>query len=763
MRRDAVVAILVVSGLAPAFAGCDRPRPEPGARPRPRNLLLLTLDTTRPDRLGCYGSRAGATPHLDALAARGARFEEAIAPVALTRPSHATLLTGLEPRQHGVWSNGPYRLEPGFTTLAERLSPRGFSTAAVVSSFVLGRSFGLDQGFARYDDAFAEAPGADPEKTADAAEKSASSWIAGDALPPPFFLWVHFYDPHDPYVAPEPWASRFRSDPYTGEVAFMDAAIGRLLHALDARGLAAETLVVAVADHGEGLGEHGEPTHGYFLYDSTLRVPLILAGPGIPPGLVVSGSVTLADVAPTLLDALGFEPEPGVAGRSFWGELPREHVSARPALLENPAIHRQFGWAELAALRADGWKWIAAPTPELYDLTADPRELRNLADAEPARAARLRERLSGLRAVAPPSAAARGLSPEDEGRLAALGYVSSGTEESDLSSGPDPKSVASVIPDIERLIDARRGERTPEIRAHTEAILARDPTNRFALRARGDLLVGERRYREAVALLSKLVSTGETHPEVFASLARAHEGLGDPRAAIAEYTKATTPPTVYWPAFESLARLALRHRDLLPRGAFLARLAGLQPESYRERLSVARAHLLLGDLPGAEAGFRGALDRQPAGAEAHVGLGQTLLLLGRLDEAARALAEVRPETTESAFVTGQLRLRQGDRPAACAAFARALAAGPRNLNLLLGLGRHLGECGDAGGAARAYRKALALEPDDPGSLYQLALLEAARGRHDPARELFRTFLRVAPSSFSREREEAARWLRTAGP
>ena len=762
MRRAAVLTLLAAPGLALALTGCHRPTPATASRSRPRNLLLLTLDTTRLDRLGCYGSPAGATPHLDALAARGARFEEAIAPVALTRPSHATLLTGLEPRQHGVWSNGPYRLEPGFTTIAERFSQRGFSTAAVVSSFVLGRSFGLDQGFARYDDAVAEVPGVDPEKTADAAERSASAWIADDALGPPFFLWVHFYDPHHPYVAPEPYAGRFRSDPYAGEVAFMDAAIGRLLDALAAKGLAAETLVVAVADHGEGLGEHQEPTHGYFLYDSTVRVPLILAGPGVPPGLVVSGSVTLADLAPTLLEALGLEPDTGVAGRSFWSEVPRGRVGARPALLENPAIHRQFGWAELAGLRADGWKWIAAPTPELYDLTADPGETRNLARAEPARAARLGERLARMRAGAAAADQARGLSPEQEERLAALGYVSSGTDDSDLGAGPDPKSVASVIPDVERLIDARRTDRTPEIRSYADAILARDPTNRFALRARGDLLVSERRYREAAALLSRLVSTGDTHPEVFASLAKAHEGLGDPREALSHYTKATTPPMVYWPAFESLARLALRHPDLLPREALAARLAALRPESYRERLSVARAFLLLGELPPAEAGFRRALEREPSGAEALVGLGQTLLRLGRLDEAGRALGRVSPETTESAFVTGQLRLRQDDRPGACAAFARALALEPRNLNLLLGLGRYLGDCGEGESAARAYRKALALEPDHPESLYQLALLEAARGRTGSARDLFRSFLRVAPPTLTREREHAARWLRTSG-
>ena len=710
MRRALILALVSVPGLALALAGCHGPKPETAARSRPRNLLLLTLDTTRPDRLGCYGSPSGATPNLDALAARGARLEEAVAPVALTRPSHATLLTGLEPRQHGVWSNGPYRLEPAFTTIAERFSQRGFSTAAVVSSFVLGRSFGLDQGFARYDDTVAEAPGADPEKTADAAERSASTWIGSGAAAPPFFLWVHFYDPHHPYVPPEPYSSRFRSDPYAGEVAFMDAAIGRLLHALAAKGLEAETLVVAVADHGEGLGEHGEPTHGYFLYDSTLRVPLILAGPGVPPGLVVPGGVTLADLAPTMLEALGLEPDTGVAGRSFWSELPRGRVGARPALLENPAIHRQFGWAELAGLRADGWKWIAAPTPELYDLSADPGETRNLARAEPARAAQLGERLARMRAGAAAAGQARGLSPEQEERLAALGYVSSGTDDSDLGDGPDPKSVAPVIPDLESLIDARRADRTPEIRSRADAILARDPTNRFALRARGDLLVSEGRYREAVALLSSLVSTGDTHPEVLDSLAKAHEGLGDSRAALSNYMKATTPPMVYWLAFESLARLALRHPGLLSREVLVARLAAARPESYRERLSVARAFLMLGELPAAEAGFRGALERKPSGAEALVGLGQTLLRLGRLDEAGRALGRVTPETSESAFVTGQLRLRQDDRPGACAAFAHAVALGPRNLNLLLGLARHLGDCGDGASAARLRKQASSATP-----------------------------------------------------
>jgi cytochrome c-type biogenesis protein CcmH/NrfG len=219
---------------------------------------------------------------------------------------------------------------------------------------------------------------------------------------------------------------------------------------------------------------------------------------------------------------------------------------------------------------------------------------------------------------------------------------------------------------------------------------------------------------------------------------------------------------IYWPAFESLARLALRRPDLLARDSLAARLAALRPESYRERLSVARAFLLLGELAPAEAGFRAAVEREPSGAEALVGLGQALLGLGRIGEAARALALVRPETTESAFVTGQIELRRNERGAACAAFARALALEPRNLNLLLGLGRHLGDCGDGEAAARAYRKALALEPDQPGALYQLAQIEAARGHRNQAGELFRRFLRVAPSSLTREREDAARWLRTSG-
>ena len=716
--------MLVVTGVFLAWAGCRGSGPE-GARSKPRNLLLLTLDTTRPDRLGCYGSSQGATPGLDRLAARGARFEDAVAPVALTRPSHATLLTGLDPRQHGVWSNGPYRLEPGFTTVAERLSQRGFATAAVVSSFVLARSFGLDQGFARYEDEVAEAPGADPEKTADAAERTASLWI--ESVAPPFFLWVHFYDPHEPYVAPEPYSGRFRSDPYAAEVAFMDAAIGRLLRGLETRGLARDTLVVAVGDHGEGLGEHGEPTHGYFLYDSTLRVPLILAGPGVPEGVAVEGSVTLADLVPTLLEALGLDPGAGLAGRSLWPELPRGRVASRPALLENPAIHRQFGWSEIAALRVGGWKWIDAPVPELYDLASDPGETLNLARREPSRAALLRAQLARMRAGAVASATG-GLSPEQEERLAALGYVVTGALTPDSAAGPDPKSVASVIPDIERLIDARRGDRLPEIRALAEVILARDPTNRFALRAQGDLLVSDRRYREAAALLSRLVSTGETHPEVFAALARAHEGLGEPREALSFYVKATTPPVVYWPAFESLARLAGRHPDLLSRDELATRLASMRPESYRERLSTARAFLLLGALPQAEAGFRLALEREPAAPEAMVGLAQALLGLGRLDEAGGALARVVPATTESTFVAGQVRLRQGDRAGGCAAFARALELEPRNPNLALALGARLGSCGEPDAAIRAYRRALVLEPGHPEALRQLARLDRARVR-----------------------------------
>jgi arylsulfatase A-like enzyme/tetratricopeptide (TPR) repeat protein len=718
----------------------------------------LTLDTTRVDRLGCYGYTEPTSPHLDALAARGARFEQAIAPLALTRPSHATMFTGLLPHNHGVWSNGPYRLEPGMTTLTGRLRQAGFETAAVVASFVLARAFGFGRDFAFYDDSTREIQGGDPEKTAPEVRRVAAEWLRSRARSP-FFLWLHFYDPHYPYSPPEPFGERFPSDPYDGEIAALDAAIGGVLEALDKKGWLEETLVVAVADHGEGLGERSETTHGYLLYDNTVRVPMIFAGPGVPAGTVVAQQVTLADLLPTLLDAFRLtRPSDHFDGRSLWRELQQGSVSDRPALLENRAVQHQFGWATIAGIRAGGWKWLRAPEPELYNLVQDSQETRNLASLEVDRAAELARLWKRLRpAVRRQTESA--LTAEEERRLASLGYLSSRPRSSTSGAGPDPKDVAVVIPAIEGLIAARRDRQTELVASFIDTILSRDPTNLFALRLQGERLVESRQFAEAVELLRPIVEGHETHPEAQAFLASAYEGLGETDHALRWYQRATTPPWIHWPALRSLARISMRYPELLPRGTLLRKLEPFRPGAARERLELARAYALLGEQQQAVGWFSKALRADPDLTEARVGLAQVQIRQGQLEQALVTLRSVQPPTVESTYVLGSALAEGGNAVQACSEFRTAMDMAPRNVNLLLGLGRRLTECRETDLALEAYLLALGREPDHPQALFESARLYDHLGTQADARRQFEHFLAVAPAELETQRAHASKRLR----
>src|SRR5262245_49852554 len=301
MQASTRACLFAVSLACSALAcGSDR---------RPTSILLVTLDTTRADRIGCYGRADAGTPALDALAARGARFERAYTTAPITLPAHASLLTGSTPPHHGLRDNGLAALDESAETLAETCARAGRRTAATVSAFPLARSFGLAQGFELYDDEFgnsATAPGAMRQRNGDETVRAARAWLAALAPDEAFFLWVHLFDAHEPYQAPAEFAQRFPGDPYQAEVAFADSSLGELCAALATLGRAEDTVVCVAADHGEGLGEHGEDTHALLLYDSTVHVPLVFAGPGVAPR-VVAEPVSVADAAATLVELAGIE------------------------------------------------------------------------------------------------------------------------------------------------------------------------------------------------------------------------------------------------------------------------------------------------------------------------------------------------------------------------------------------------------------------------------------------------------------------------
>lgn len=403
------------------------------------DVVLITIDTLRADHVGGYGARDVATPTLDALIAGGLRFDHAYATAPLTLPSHASMLTGLYPPRHGVRHNGVFRLGQEAETLAEAFQRAGFETGAVVGSFVLSAQFGLHQGFDHYDDQFGEKRSAGSgfqERTATQVTDQALAWLA--TVERPFFLWVHYYDPHADYQPPEPWAERFAGRLYDGEIAYVDSQVARLLEALEARGRFDRTVVAVTSDHGEALGEHGESTHGYFLYDSVLHVPLILRGPGVPAGETRAELVSNAALAPTLAQLAGLPGFEDVDVASLLA-IPRGEQPLPYA--ETLATELDFGWAPLHATRSETHSYIRAPRPELFDAVGDPQQQRNLlAEIIPPAVAVAQEELDGH--IARILAAGQPLAPveidaQTAAQMQALGYlVSAGRIE---RTGMDPK------------------------------------------------------------------------------------------------------------------------------------------------------------------------------------------------------------------------------------------------------------------------------------------------------------------------------------
>ena len=405
----------------------------PGTRASPAraagfNVLLVTIDTLRADAVGAYGQPGGVTPWIDRLASSGARFTNAHAHNVVTLPSHANILSGRLPTEHGVRDNAGFRFPLSLDTLATILKAHGYRTGAFVSAFPLDSRFGLARGFDEYDDRFADA--ARPaflvqERSGPETVASARRWIDSGAAAP-WFCWVHLYEPHYPYAPPAALASRF-ADPYHGDVSAADAALQPLLAPILAAGRDGRTLVVLTSDHGESLGEHGEATHGVFAYEAALRVPLIVYQPRLVAEAVIDTPARHIDLLPTILDAVALESPSGLPGKSLLPSMAgSRETTAAATYFEALSASLNRRWAPLDGIVVDSMKYIELPIPELYDLKADPNELHNLAPSQPARVEELRSRLQQLRG--PRASVAPGVeSAETRERLRSLGYAAGGS------------------------------------------------------------------------------------------------------------------------------------------------------------------------------------------------------------------------------------------------------------------------------------------------------------------------------------------------
>jgi arylsulfatase A-like enzyme/cytochrome c-type biogenesis protein CcmH/NrfG len=599
--------------LQPLAIGCARePQPSPL---RARNLVLVTIDTLRADRLGAYGYARARTTNLDALAQAGTAFDRAYAASPVTLPSHATLLTGRYPPGHGSRDNG-MRVSADVPTLATALQARGLETAAFVAAFPLDHQFGLNRGFDVYGDRIPRAPDGRiaNERPASQVVDDAIAWLRQVApqAPRAFLLWVHLFEPHAPYG--DPSSGRTVDERYDEEIATVDREIGRLLAALGP--VKAETLVVAAGDHGEAFGEHGEYAHSIFVYDTTLRVPLIVSGPGIRAAARIADPVTLADVAPTAMRLLGGAMK-DVDGVDLSAALGGAAVPRRELYAESFAPLMEFGWAPLRSVRSGKWKLVAAPRPELFDIEADPAETTDLAAAQPTIVRELEGRAGRYSGAERPSAAA--VDAEAAERLRALGY----------SAGANRPSTSAGAPELVT-------GRTPESAAGRP-----DPKDRRELAARiAQVTSGELTGAALLHALEGIVREDPRNGQAQLRLAYARLQAGDCSRAEPAFHAAAAAGLPSADVYIGLATCLGRRRDLAGAERALNDARVLEPDNPTVTANLGLLQSEKGNLPAAIQALKAALDIDPNLHEARFNLAIAYAKAGRRSEAAASAREL---------------------------------------------------------------------------------------------------------------------------
>jgi arylsulfatase A-like enzyme/Tfp pilus assembly protein PilF len=629
----------------------------------PPNVLLITIDTVRADRIGAYGYAKAATPVMDRLALEGVRFADATTQAPLTGPAHAALLTGLYPARLGVRDNATTPVPDTATTAAELFKSRGYRTGGFVGAFILTAPYGFAQGFDTFDadfPSFSDALKLQVQRRGDAVVDAAVKWLDAGG-PQPFFGWVHLYDAHAPYDPPPPFAARFKSSPYDGEIAYVDACIGRLVGALERTGRLDRTLVAVVADHGESLGEHGEQEHGMFLYESVLHIPWIMRLPArAHAGTIVGEQVRAIDVLPTLAGIAGV-PVPKIDGESVVSLVDGKARRTTPSSFAETFYPRwHYGWSELKSIRGDRLKFIDAPKPELYDLRADPAEQRNLASDRSALAAGMSSELGRIESGFGAAANTETPKPDAEtlARLRSLGYVGMTASATAGRRGPDPKdmiaSAEAFRSGISRAMDALANDRPASAIEQLKRLLAIDERSYEVHLFLGDAYSATRQFDNALAeydaarLLNPrsaapLVSSARTYlaqgdsaralrqtelaagiepasGDIYLVRGQIHERAGRTTEAIVEYTAAVRANGSDPQARARLASLAMRTRQFeiaKPQFESLLKM-GYRPS--RMHFGLAQIAEAMGDTGRAIAEYREAVRLEPSFADAKAAL-----------------------------------------------------------------------------------------------------------------------------------------------
>ena len=764
-----VAAVLLLAGVA-AGTWWFWPRTqrtgtgaELGALPRgvgrdQLNLLVVTFDTTRADHIGAYGGKAS-TPVFDRLAKEGVLFEQATSVAPLTLPAHTSIFTGRFPPEHGVRDNGGFFVSPKEVTLAKVLKKAGFQTGAVTAAYVVDGKWGLNQGFDTYVDDFEVtrmrevSPGAMQRRANEVVDR-AMPWLEKNK-DTRFFAWLHFYDPHGPYDPPEPFASQYAGHPYDGEIAFMDSQFGRVIDFLEKQGLLERTVIVVMGDHGESLGDHGEDSHAFFAYQSTVHVPFVVHAPfsRITPRRVAD-PVREVDVMPTVLDLLGVATPKGISGRSL---VPLLTGDSRDMGLEaySEAMYplHHFGWADTRTLRVGRYKVFDAPRPELYDLDRDPQEKTNLYAERKSVAdqmlGRLRQLHDGWEAAGASTQAAPEIDPEVRSRLAALGYVGSfvATTATARSELPDPKDKIDLFNKIEMVRDLSRDkDKRADVFEQSVKLLrdviAADPKVIDAWFMLGNQYFQDGRYEEAIGFFKKALELKPDYDLPLINLANSYRALGQYDAALAGYEHYLTidPKNPY--VRYQMGEIYMDRNDLASAEREFRKALEIDPKTATAQVALGAVAMNRGDMGAAEKEIRHALEVKP---DVRLGHYNLALIAESREDWNTAVAEYRkelelhPSAYKASFNLGRLYERLGDRQNQVALLKQSVQTNDKFAEGYLYLAKAYLDEGALDPAMTAARKGLqfgAKSPVAPLGHFVMAGVYSQRGKvADAQREL----------------------------
>lgn len=607
----------------------------------PPDVFLITIDTLRADHVHCYGYEAVKTPALDDLARDGIRFSEAFTPSPITNTSHASILTGLLPGSHGV-TDFAVPLSPAHPTLAELLKAKAYHTAAFIGAVILDSKTlapGLDRGFDYYDNfpepASTKSRWGRVERRGMVVVQHAEAWLSKHPAGP-HFLWVHLYDPHDPYEPPPPYSQTYKDHLYDGEIAYADSALAHFIAYLKQSARYRNAIVVVLGDHGEGLGEHHEDTHGIFLYDSTTHVPLIIKLPAaLRAGTTVPEQVRTVDIVPTILELAGAPPLDKRDGESLTAYFAGKEEPSRPAFGETDYPLR-FGWAPLRSVRNEGFKFIAAPRPEFYDLHSDAAELNNRYEASDARVQKAQAMLTEVRArESARENSGASSSTADSDKLKALGYpTSAGAPKA--ATLPDPKDRIEEQNLLHAAMLASDDNRPADAQRSLEKVLALDPKSPTALRQLGELELQAGDYSKAALHLKTAIEVRPEDATAAFEAGQALEKASDFAAARDALETSLKLMPGQFPARLLLGRVYLSLKDAKAAEDQLEAALLLQPESVEAQLALATAQIADKDFAEAAQGLEALSKLHPKNADVFDLLATAYSGLGKSEKAARA-------------------------------------------------------------------------------------------------------------------------------